>query len=56
MSSVQLSGDAGASVAGCFFHKRPRKPNGGMLDTVQQDTLLAECARLSGMPFPKELG
>ena len=50
---LAVSGDAGAAVTGkYFFHKRLREPSGATLDAGLQDRLLAECARLSGVPFP----
>ena len=50
---LAASDDAEAAVkGGYFFHKRARKPSGATLDTGLQDGLLAECARLSGVPFP----
>ena len=50
---LAVSDDAGAAATGeYFFHKRLRKPSGATRDTALQDGLLAECARLSGVPFP----
>ena len=50
---LAASDDAGAAVTGeYFFHKRLRKPSGAARDTALQDGLIAECARLSGVPFP----
>ncbi len=40
------------TTGGYFFHMRPRKPSGVVHDTRRQDTLLAACARLSGIGLP----
>ncbi|HEY0202958.1 MAG TPA: SDR family NAD(P)-dependent oxidoreductase [Acetobacteraceae bacterium] len=50
---LAVSDDAGTAVTGeYFFHKHLRKPSGATRDIALQDGLLAECARLSGVPFP----
>ena len=50
---LAVSDDAGAAVTGeYFFHKRLRKPSGAARDAALQDGLIAECVRLSGVPFP----
>jgi len=50
---LAVSDEAEAAVTGeYFFHKRLRKPSDATRDAALQDGLLAECARLSGVPFP----
>ena len=47
---LATSDDTAADVTGgYFYHERPRRPRGGTDDPRLQDTLLAECARLSGV-------
>ena len=56
MTQVWLatSDDPAAKVTGrYFYHLKPRKANPAAADTSIQDHFLAECARLSGVPFPQ---
>jgi len=39
-------------TGGYFYHLKPRKPNPEAADKSIQERFLAECARLSGVPFP----
>jgi NAD(P)-dependent dehydrogenase (short-subunit alcohol dehydrogenase family) len=39
------------STGGYFYHQRPREPNPNAADLKTQDELLAECGRISGIPF-----
>lgn len=42
--------DPAADVTGdYFFHMRPRKPSGAVIDAVRQDRLLTACSRISGV-------
>ncbi len=47
--------DEGAAkvTGGYFYHMKPRPPNPAASDESVQDRFLAECARLSGVPFPE---
>ena len=46
--------DEGAAkvTGGYFYHLKPRQANPAAADKSIQDRFLAECARLSGVPFP----
>jgi hypothetical protein len=35
-----------------FFHQKRRDPEPAARDEKIQDLLIAECARISGVPFP----
>jgi len=37
-----------------FYHQKLREPNPIGRDLKTQDELLAECARISGVPFPEQ--
>ncbi|MEP7064790.1 MAG: SDR family NAD(P)-dependent oxidoreductase [Gemmatimonadota bacterium] len=51
---LAVSDDAAARVSGqYFYHKRPRESHPAARDLQVQDTLLAACARLSGVPRPE---
>jgi hypothetical protein len=39
-------------TGGYFYHLKPRQANPAAMDKSIQDRFLAECARLSGVPFP----
>jgi hypothetical protein len=39
------------SSGGYFYYQRPRAPNPIAADSRMQEELLAECARISGIPF-----
>lgn len=46
--------DPGADVTGgYFFHMKPRTPNPQARDAGLQDELLARCAEISGVAFPR---
>jgi NAD(P)-dependent dehydrogenase (short-subunit alcohol dehydrogenase family) len=50
---LAVSDDPAAHVSGdYFYHKRPRKAHPAARDPEVQGTLLAECARLSGVMLP----
>lgn len=50
---LAVSDDPAARVSGeYFYHKRPRKVHPAAQDVDVQNTLLAECARLSGVKLP----
>jgi NAD(P)-dependent dehydrogenase (short-subunit alcohol dehydrogenase family) len=50
---LATSDDRAAKVSGgYFYHLKPREPNPTAKDKSIQDRFLAECARLSGIPFP----
>jgi NAD(P)-dependent dehydrogenase (short-subunit alcohol dehydrogenase family) len=50
---LATSEDRAAKVTGgYFYHLKPRKPNPVAAEKSVQDRFLAECARLSGVPFP----
>ena len=50
---LAVSDEKDAMVSGqYFFHMQPRTPNPGARDTTIQDTLLAACARFSGVEMP----
>ena len=54
---LAVSDAAGAAVtASYFFHMQLRKPSGATRDIALQDGLLAECERVSGVPFPDRHG
>ena len=40
------------STGGYFYHQRPRTPNPMANNVGPQQELLAECGRISGIPFP----
>ena len=51
---LAAGGDPAADVTGgYFFHMRPRKPSGAVIDLARQDTLVAACARISGVALPE---
>jgi NAD(P)-dependent dehydrogenase (short-subunit alcohol dehydrogenase family) len=51
---LATSDDRAAKVTGgYFYHLKPRQPNPAAADHAIQDRFIAECARLSGIPFPK---
>ena len=35
-----------------FYHQKPRDPEPAALDEKMQERLMAECARISRVPFP----
>jgi NAD(P)-dependent dehydrogenase (short-subunit alcohol dehydrogenase family) len=50
---LATSNDPQALVTGqYFYHQRPRDPDPATRDVKVQERLLAECARISGVPFP----
>jgi NAD(P)-dependent dehydrogenase (short-subunit alcohol dehydrogenase family) len=50
---LATSDDRAAKVTGgYFYHLKPREPNPAARDKSIQDRFMAECARLSGVPFP----
>ncbi len=50
---LATSEDQAAKVTGgYFYHRKPRKPNPLAADKSVQDRYLAECLRLSEIPFP----
>lgn len=50
---LATSDDPDAAVtSGYFFHLRPRKPSGALLDVECQERLLAACERISGVRLP----
>jgi NAD(P)-dependent dehydrogenase (short-subunit alcohol dehydrogenase family) len=54
---LATSDDPEALVSGqYFYHMKQRPADAATSDTATQDRLLAECARLSGVPFPQPPG
>ena len=52
-TQVWLATGEDATVSGgYFFHMRPRKPSGAVLDPARQDRLVDTCARLAGVELP----
>ena len=50
---LATSNDAEAMVSGeYFYHKKRRSPESAARDEKIQERLIAECARISGVPFP----
>jgi NAD(P)-dependent dehydrogenase (short-subunit alcohol dehydrogenase family) len=50
---LAVSDDKAAKVSGeYFYHKKLRKPHAAARKQDVQDRLIAECARISGVPFP----
>lgn len=50
---LATSDDARATVSGeYFYHQKRRDSHPGVRDEKVQERLLAECARISGVPFP----
>jgi NAD(P)-dependent dehydrogenase (short-subunit alcohol dehydrogenase family) len=50
---LATSNDAEAMVTGqYFYHQKQRAPEPAARDKKIQDRLIAECARISGVPFP----
>ena len=43
---------AAQGTGGYFFHLRPKKPSGALLDIDRQDRLLATCERITGVAMP----
>ena len=53
---LAVSSDPGALVTGKFFHhQKIRKAHPAASDPEIQNAFLAECARISGIPFPGEI-
>ena len=51
---LATSDDAEAMVSGqCFHHRKRRTPLAAARDARIQDRLIAECARISDVPFPQ---
>lgn len=51
---LATSAERAAKVTGgYFYHLKPRKANNAAADKSIQDRFMAECARLSGVPFPE---
>jgi len=49
---LAVSDDAAAkATGGYYYHQRPREPNPEASNRAVQDRFMAECARLSGVPF-----
>jgi hypothetical protein len=51
---LAVSNDPAALVTGqYFYHQRLREPHPATRNVQVQEKLLAECTRISGIPFPE---